>query len=86
MKFTTSDGYVISENMIKRRIIRIIEELKQIGYTNIFLWEKDLTEWFLDKNIEGKNNGMGTIIVQLHEGITENELKQLEQLIDYLRL
>ena len=85
MQFTTFDGRVIPEIWVKNYIPITVENLKEDGYVNIFLWEKEFLEWYLDRNIECENGNVGYYI-KLHKDITEDELKQLEQLIDYLEL
>lgn len=75
MKFKTSSGQVISELRIRDELTMIIERLERYDISPfISSWGKEFLEWYLDKKID------------LDEGVTEEELGQLKQLIDYLEL
>ena len=101
MKFTTSNGRTVDRYYIKCLISMIMENLNQNNCTFIIVstWEIEFLEWFLNKKIEIQDQQHEDIEIQdqQHEDdfypinieelhITENKLKQLKQLKDYLEL
>jgi len=84
MQFTIFDGTVVSNNEIQEMVSMVVGDLKVFGYTSIvYLWAIEFLEWFLNKEIGLQK--LNEYII-LHEDIIEEELKQLEQLRDYLEL
>jgi len=86
MQFTTSEGTIIRENWILNVFDIIIGKLEQHGETDILFWEREFLEWFLNRKIEYQVNGYGneSCYIYLNKHITQDELEQLKQLIDYL--
>jgi len=88
MQFTASDGKVINEYELQNEISEIILSLKQDDFVVVVSWELEFLKWYLDKEVEPEKfeEEYENFLIRLHKHITEDELKQFEQFINFLEL